>query len=71
VPKKIRQIKAILKEAGFTARAGKGSHSNWKHPLLPSVITIGRRDGEDAPRYLERQVEAALAKLKKIEDGQS
>jgi len=52
MPKKIREIKAILKEAGFVARLGKGSHSNWKHPLL--VITVARKDGDDAPRYLEQ-----------------
>lgn len=49
----------MLKEAGFVARLGKGSHSNWKHPLLPLVITVARNDGDDAPRYLEQKVEAA------------
>ena len=34
-------------------RDGKGSHSNWKHPLLENIITIARQDGEDAPRYIE------------------
>jgi predicted RNA binding protein YcfA (HicA-like mRNA interferase family) len=71
MPKKIRDIKAILKQAGFIAREGKGSHTNWKHPLLPLVITIARQDGEDAPRYLERQVQAAIAKLKEMDNGQS
>lgn len=71
MPKKIREIKAILKQAGFTVREGKDSHSNWKHPLLPLVITIARRDGEDAPRYLERQVQAAIAHLKEKDNGPS
>jgi len=71
MPKKIREIKAMLTAAGFVGRSGKGSHSNWKHPLLPLVITIARKDGEDAPHYLERKVEAALANLKEVEDGQS
>jgi predicted RNA binding protein YcfA (HicA-like mRNA interferase family) len=71
MPKKIREIKAILKQAGFMVREGKGSHSNWKHPLLPLVITIARRDDEDAPRYLERQVQAAIAQLKEKDNGQS
>jgi len=48
MPKKIREIKAML-EAGFVARLGKGSHSNWKHPLPPLVITVARKDGDDAP----------------------
>ena len=56
MPKKIREIKAMLTAAGFVLRSGKGSHSNWKHPLLPFVITLARKDGEDAPRYLERKI---------------
>ena len=49
MPKKIRDIKKILKGSGFLMREGKGSHSNWKHPQLETLITIARQDGEDAP----------------------
>ncbi|PZD70474.1 hypothetical protein C1752_12045 [Acaryochloris thomasi RCC1774] len=66
MPKKIREIKAMLKEAGFLVRSGKGSHSNWKHPLLPDVITVARKDGADAPRYLERKVLKALQQLEDL-----
>jgi predicted RNA binding protein YcfA (HicA-like mRNA interferase family) len=37
MPKKIREVKKILKEAGFLMREGKGSHSNWKHPQLETL----------------------------------
>jgi predicted RNA binding protein YcfA (HicA-like mRNA interferase family) len=50
MPKKIREIKKILSQAGFYMREGKGSHSHWKHPQLETIVTIARRDGEDAPR---------------------
>ncbi len=33
------------------------------------IVTIARRDGDDAPRYLEKLVEAALIKLESIADG--
>jgi predicted RNA binding protein YcfA (HicA-like mRNA interferase family) len=49
-------------------REGKGSHSNWKHPQLETLITIARRDGEDAPRYLEKLVEEALKELESQTD---
>lgn len=49
-------------------REGKGSHSNWKHPQLEMIVTIARRDGDDAPLYLEKLVEEALTQLESIED---
>ncbi|NJR55982.1 MAG: type II toxin-antitoxin system HicA family toxin [Acaryochloris sp. CRU_2_0] len=68
MPKKIRDIKAILKEAGFVSRPGKGSHSNWKHPQLPQVITVARKDGADALLYPERKVLKALKQLEALSD---
>jgi predicted RNA binding protein YcfA (HicA-like mRNA interferase family) len=61
--KKIREIKAILVGAGFEPRKGKGSHVNWKHPQLEEIITIAKKDGDDAPLYLEKLVAKALKKL--------
>jgi predicted RNA binding protein YcfA (HicA-like mRNA interferase family) len=68
MPKKIREIKKLLTQAGFYVREGKGSHSNWKHSQLETIITIARRDGEDAPRYLEKLVEEALKELESLTD---
>jgi predicted RNA binding protein YcfA (HicA-like mRNA interferase family) len=67
MPKKVREIKAALLDAGFKPRKGKGSHINWKHPLLDEIITIAKKDGDDAPRYLEKQVAKALEKLSQDE----
>ena len=69
MPKKIREIKAMLRKAGFKYDPGKGSHSKWKHPKLDSYIVIARKDGADAPRYLEKQVADILKVLKDQEDG--
>ena len=71
MPKKIRDIKAMLLKAGFSSKPGKGSHSKWKHPDLKSYVVIARKDGDDAPRYLEKQVDEALKLLQEKQDGQS
>lgn len=34
MPKKIRELKKLLQQAGFTQRMEKGSHTNWYHPLF-------------------------------------
>ncbi len=72
MPKKIREIKQIVSRAGFILQKGrgKGSHSYWEHPLLPAMpLTIPGKDGEDAPPYLEKQMNQALKALKKSEEN--
>jgi len=64
MPRKIRDYKAELAALGFAAKAGKGSHQNWKHPQVRLVITIAFRDGEDVPRYLERLLQKAVQELR-------
>ena len=69
MPKKIREIKAMLLKEGYSWRAAKGSHTRWTHPLvLDDPITIAGKDGADAPRYLEKQVDLALRRLKKLKE---
>ncbi len=71
MPKKIREIKAILTKAGYAQlkNRGKGSHQIWEHPRLSEPIVISRKDGDDAPLYLEKQVNQALKQLKELENG--
>jgi len=41
----------------------------WKHPLLPEEpLTIPGKDGDDAPLYLERNIQRVLKKLEEIEN---
>lgn len=70
MPKKIRELKAMLRKAGFIWRPGKGSHTVWEHPLVPSidVITIAGKDGNDAKPYQEKAVQMALKALKEVQD---
>ncbi len=69
MPKKIRELKAILLKAGFVHRPGKGSHTVWSHALLDYSLTLSGKDGADADRYQERDVRNAIKDLDVLEDG--
>lgn len=66
MPKKIRELKALLLKSGLTYRSGKGSHTVWNHPLLAYGITLSGKDGSDADHYQERDVRNALRDLEEI-----
>ena len=56
MPKKIRELKQMLQQAGFSELPGKGSHTNWIHSLYAEKITVSGKDGADAKRYQEKEV---------------
>ena len=62
MPRKIRQLLADLRSAGFQLDRQTGSHRQFKHPDSPNVITLAGAEGDDAKRYQERQVAGAIAK---------
>jgi predicted RNA binding protein YcfA (HicA-like mRNA interferase family) len=67
MPRRIRQLKADLRAAGFVELPGrgKGSHTVWAHPEQTDVtVTLSGQDGEDAKRYQEGQVTEAINKSK-------
>ena len=71
MPKKIRELKAIVAKVGYLLQAGrgKGSHTYWKHPLLPEEpLTITGKDGDDAPLYLDKNIQRVLKKLEELEN---
>lgn len=71
MPRKIRELKADLRRSGFRNRPGKGSHTVWYHPDLPSErVTIAGHDGADAQDYQERRVRAILGKLREARRSQ-
>ncbi|MBG1267111.1 type II toxin-antitoxin system HicA family toxin [Nostoc sp. WHI] len=70
MPKKIRELKRLLLQAGFTYKPAKGSHSKWMHPQLPKAIIIAGKDGSDAKPYLEKQVNEALEELNKMKEDE-
>jgi predicted RNA binding protein YcfA (HicA-like mRNA interferase family) len=63
MPRKIRELESDLKKAGFVRRPGKGSHRQYTHPNGASV-TISGKDGHDAKRYQEKDVDNAIRKTK-------
>jgi predicted RNA binding protein YcfA (HicA-like mRNA interferase family) len=74
MPRKIRELKTQIAREGFVylSKRGKGSHERWRHPLLGKTLTIPGKDGDDMPRYLEKQLDkllTALEELKEEEDS--
>ncbi len=70
MPKKIRELKKLLTQAGFKQipKRGKGSHTMWAHPLYNGRITLSGKDGQDAERYQEKDVNRAI---KEVRDNES
>ena len=67
MPKKIRELKAMLLKAGCICDRAKGSHTKWSHSLLSYKITLSGKDGKDAKRYQEQDVKDFL---KDIQENQ-
>jgi predicted RNA binding protein YcfA (HicA-like mRNA interferase family) len=63
MPKKIRELKQILRKSGFTEIAGKGSHTNWTHPNYVGKLTVSGQDSADAKRYQEKDVSLAIQEI--------
>ncbi|HRW08728.1 MAG TPA: type II toxin-antitoxin system HicA family toxin [Caldilineaceae bacterium] len=59
MPRKVRDLIADLKKAGFIDRGGKGSHRNFVHSQ-GLRITISGKEGDDAKPYQEKAVRQAL-----------
>jgi predicted RNA binding protein YcfA (HicA-like mRNA interferase family) len=57
--KKVRELRALLRDLGFVSRSGRGSHEVWVDPQAPRrrVVLCGR-DGDDAQKYQAAQVRA-------------
>lgn len=70
MPRKIREFKAGIQREGFIylPKRGKGSHERWRHPLLRKTLTIPGKDGDDVPRYLEKELEKLLAELQEMRE---
>jgi predicted RNA binding protein YcfA (HicA-like mRNA interferase family) len=59
MPKKVRELMAMLKKAGFEDRGGKGSHRNYLHPKGIRV-TLSGGQGDDAKLYQEKEVKRSI-----------
>lgn len=64
MPRKIRQLKADLCKAGAYQVSQEGSHSKWKHPLVPAnILMLSGHDGDDAKPYQEKAVRDLLQRI--------
>ena len=60
----------MLQKAGFQQVPGKGSHTNWIHPLYSGKVTISGKDGNDAKSYQEKETKQAIQEVnRKRENG--
>ena len=64
MPRKIRQLKTDLRKAGAYQVSQEGSHTKWKHPLVPaSMLILSGHDGDDAKPYQEKAVRDLLREI--------
>lgn len=63
MPRKKREIRSDLRRLGFVQSSGKRSHTNFRHPQVPYIITVSGGDGDDAKPYDEDNVRRAKKDL--------
>jgi predicted RNA binding protein YcfA (HicA-like mRNA interferase family) len=64
MPRKIRQLKADLRKIGAYQVSQEGSHSKWRHILVPaSTLVLSGHDGDDAKPYQEKAVRDLLREI--------
>ena len=56
MPKKIKQLKSLLRQAGCHNIPAKGSHSKWSHQALHHKLILSGKDNSDAKPYQESMV---------------
>jgi hypothetical protein len=68
MPRKVRDLEADLRSAGFVydPDRGKGNHGWWEHPTGVKVNLAGR-SGADAKSYQEKEVREAIAEARRRE----
>ncbi len=66
MPRKIRQLKADLRQVGAYQVSQEGSHTKWKHPSAPKIsVILSGHDGDDAKPYQEKSVREFLRQIAK------
>ena len=62
MPKKIRELKQMLRQAGWVQvpGGGKGSHTKWSHARVARKVILSGKDGDDAKPPQERDIAKAV-----------
>lgn len=66
MPRKLRELRAELRRAGFVPIRTAGSHETWAHPS-GATLTLAGKDGAAARRYQERDLRQARAVVREEE----
>jgi len=54
---KLRELRAVLRQCGFTVRRNGGSHEVWENALQPGcVVVLAGQDGKEAHKYQVKRV---------------
>ena len=65
MPRKLRELRAELRRAGWRLERQTGSHQTWRHSRLPGInVRLAGSDGDDAKPYQESNVARALDSVK-------
>ena len=65
MPRKLRELIADLKRAGFVQELARGSHRKFRHSKGGTVVLSGHGEGADALPYQERQVQRMIEESRK------
>ena len=72
MPKKIRELKAALRKAGFSSKPEREvMRSGNMNSFRRRLSLLERKDGSDAKPYLEEQVREALERLEQMKTDRS
>ena len=71
MPRKIRQLRSDLQNAGFYLDHQTGSHQIWKHSLISGVsVNLVGKDSADAKPYQEREIQGACRNFKEYKSSE-
>ncbi len=56
MPRKLRELIADLRRAGFVQEPERGSHRKFRHPRGVTAIVSGHSEGVDVKPYHEKQI---------------
>jgi predicted RNA binding protein YcfA (HicA-like mRNA interferase family) len=65
MPPKLRETIALLKQAGFSDRGGKGNHRNFTHHDCSMPVTLSGNPGDDVKPYQQRLVQKVIEESKR------
>lgn len=70
MPRKLRELRADLRKAGWYIDRQRGSHQTWQHPLVHYPVVVSGHDGDDAYHYQEKQVQDAIRDAREAQKRQ-